>query len=109
MFILFNAKHGLNEIDKMMLRSLDEQCQASGGVDWTLQAIITKTDALRTGEIVKTIKSIQRDIAETAPTCLPPILTSAHEHPHLGVEDVRQSITEACGLTKTSAKLYRPP
>ncbi|TBU22697.1 P-loop containing nucleoside triphosphate hydrolase protein [Dichomitus squalens] len=108
-FILFNAKHGVNEVDRMMLSLLDEQCQASGGVNWTLQAIITKTDGLRTGELVKAIKNMQKDIYETAPTCLPPILTSAHEHPHLGIEDVRQSITEACGLSKTETKLYRPP
>ncbi len=109
MFILFNAKHGLNEFDRTMLRSLDEQCLASGGVNWTLQAIITKTDALRTGELLTAVKNMQRDIFESAPTCLPPILTSAHSHPHMGVGDVRQSIEEACGLGRTKTKLYRPP
>ncbi|KAM5530814.1 hypothetical protein V8D89_013543 [Ganoderma adspersum] len=108
-FILFNAKHGLNEVDRMMLHSLDEQCQASGGVNWTLQSIITKTDALRTGELLNAVKTIQRDIFESAPTCLPPILTSVHNFPHMGVDDVRQSIQEACGVSRTKTKLYRPP
>ena len=93
----------------MMLRSLDEQCQASGGVNWTLQAIVTKMDALHTGELLKAVKNIQRDIFESAPTCLPPILTSAHNHPHMGVDDVRQSIQEACGLDRMKTKLYRSP
>lgn len=92
----------------MMLRSLDEQCQASGGVNWTLQAIITKTDALRTGELLSAVKNIQRDIFESAPTCLPPILTSVHNFPHMGVDDVRESIQEACGVSRTKTKLYRP-
>ena len=92
-----------------MLQSLDERWQASGGLTWTLQAIITKTDALRAGELEKVVKNIQRDIYETAPTCLPPILTSAQEHPHYGVDSVRQSIQEACGLGRTETKVYRPP
>ena len=108
-FILFNAKHGLNEIDHMMLRSLDEQCQASGGLKWTLQAIITKLDTLRPGELEKTVKNMQTDIFQTAPSCLPPLLTSAHERPSVGVDNVRQSIVEACGLGKAEAKVYRPP
>ncbi|RPD64497.1 P-loop containing nucleoside triphosphate hydrolase protein [Lentinus tigrinus ALCF2SS1-7] len=110
-FILFNAKHGLNEVDRMMLQSLDEQCQSSGGLTWTLQAIITKSDALRPGELAKAVKGIQKDIFEAAPTCLPPILTAAHEQPHFGVDTVRQSILEACGLGKAETKVYssRPP
>ena len=93
----------------MMLRSLDDQCQASGGVNWTLQAIVTKMDALRPGETVETVKRIMKDIFEVAPTCLPPILTSARSSPHIGVEDVRQSIQEACGLGRTETKLYHQP
>ncbi|RDX54160.1 P-loop containing nucleoside triphosphate hydrolase protein [Lentinus brumalis] len=108
-FILFSAKHGLNEVDRMMLQSLDEQCQTSGGLRWTVQAIITKADSLRPGELAKAVKDIQQDIFETAPTCLPPILTAAHEQPHFGVDIVRQSIMEACGLGKAETKVYRPP
>ena len=110
-FILFNAKHGLNDVDRMMLQSLDEQCQSSGGLRWTLQAIITKTDSLRPGELAKAVKGMQKDIFETAPTCLPPILTAAHVQPHFGVDSVRQSISEACGLGKAETKVYpgRPP
>ncbi len=108
-FILFSAKHGLNEVDRMMLQSLDEQCQTSGGLRWTVQAIITKADSLRSGELARAVKDIQQDIFETAPTCLPPILTAAHEQPHFGVDTVRQSIMEACGLGKAETKVYRPP
>ena len=104
-FILFNAKHGLNETDKMMLSSLDEQCQASGGLRGTLQAIITKADSLHMGELAKAVKRIQKDVFEAAPTCLPPIITAAHGQPHLGVDLLRQSIVEACGLGRAEAKV----
>ena len=108
-FILFHASHGLNETDRIMLQSLDAHCQSSGGLRWTLQAIITKLDTLRANELVKAIKRIHRDIYEAAPTCLPPIITSAREHPHHGVDEVRASIAEACGLAKAETKVYRPP
>lgn len=108
-YILFHAKHGLNEVDRMMLSSLDEQCQASAGLKFTVQGIITKVDTLRDSELSKAIKSIQKDIFDAAPTCLPPIITSALEQPHYGVDQVRQSILEACGLGKAETKVYRPP
>lgn len=92
-----------------MLQSLDAHCQSSGGLRWTLQAIITKVDTLRSSELQNTIKDIQRDIFETAPTCLPPILTSAHQQPHFGVDAMRASIAEACGLAKAETRVYRPP
>ena len=107
MYILFNAKHGLNEVDRMMLRSLDEQCQASGGLRWTLQAVITKTDSLRMGELAKAVKEIQAGIFEAAPTCLPPILTSVRQQPYMGVDRVRESIVEACGLGRADAQIAR--
>ncbi|KAH9849865.1 P-loop containing nucleoside triphosphate hydrolase protein [Lenzites betulinus] len=108
-YILFHAKHGLNEVDRIMLSSLDQQCQASAGLKFTVQGIITKVDALRDNELEKAIKTIQKDIFDTAPTCLPPIITSALEHPHYGVEQVRQSILEACGLRRAELKVFRPP
>ncbi|KAI0675983.1 hypothetical protein C8Q78DRAFT_1007495 [Trametes maxima] len=108
-YILFHAKHGLNEVDRMMLSSLDEQCQSSAGLKFTVQGIITKVDTLRDSEITKAIKSIQKDIFDSAPTCLPPIITSALEHPHYGVDQVRLSIQEACGLGKAEMKVFRPP
>ncbi|KAI0630755.1 P-loop containing nucleoside triphosphate hydrolase protein [Trametes polyzona] len=108
-YILFHAKHGLNEVDRMMLSSLDEQCQASAGLKFTVQGIITKVDSLRDNELAKAVKNIQKDIFETAPTCLPPIVTSALEHPHFGVDQVRQSILEACGLGNAEMKVFRPP
>ncbi|KAL1945002.1 hypothetical protein VTO73DRAFT_2622 [Trametes versicolor] len=108
-YILFHAKHGLNDVDRMMLSSLDEQCRASSGLQFTVQGIITKTDTLRADEVAKTIKRIQAEIFETAPTCLPAIVTSALESPHFGVDQVRQSIEEACGLGRAEMKVFRSP
>ena len=105
MYILFSAKHGLNDIDKMMLHQLNEQCHASGGLRWTLQAVITKADELFHREF-KNIRKIQEDILEAAPLCLPPILTAA-EQPHFGIDNVRANIMEACGLGRAEVNIVR--
>ncbi|OBZ73989.1 putative GTP-binding protein EngB, partial [Grifola frondosa] len=105
-YILFHAKHGLSEVDKMMLQSLNEQC--SGGVKFTLQAIITKADMLLSGGS-PVIKNIQKEIFEAAPNCLPAIITSVLNSPYFGIGDVRRSIVEACGLEKGSSRIYQSP
>ncbi|KAH9933456.1 P-loop containing nucleoside triphosphate hydrolase protein [Fomitopsis serialis] len=98
-YVLVNATHGLNDPDRAMLQSLDAQCQATSGAKFTLQAVITKADGLlRSSDGRGAIKDIQRDIFETAPTCLPAIVTAALEESRLGIDDLRKSIEEACGL-----------
>ena len=94
-YILFNAKHGLNAADRLMLQSLDARFQASGGAGWTLQAVLTKVDTI---EGTGALPALQREIFELAPTCLPPVVTSALKHPRLGIEELRRSIAEACAL-----------
>jgi len=98
--VLINGRHGLNETDRAMLQTLDAQCQLSGGSKFTLQAVITKADVLvdNVKDGPGAIRAIQQDIFETAPTCLPAIITSALKHPFFGIEEVRTSIAEACGL-----------
>ncbi|KAI9464510.1 P-loop containing nucleoside triphosphate hydrolase protein, partial [Lactarius psammicola] len=97
-YILLNAKHGVNEADKLMLRDLDEKIQS--GSRWTLQAIITKADLVPLHRD-RTISSIKRTIFEHAPTCLPPIVTGSLKKSTstaMGVNDLRLSIIEACAL-----------
>lgn len=96
-YILFNAKHGLNEIDRMMLQSLDEQIQSSKGNRFTLQAILTKVDTLESDSVAM-VKKTQKEIFQTAPTCLPALLTSSTRRPPFGIDEVRRNIAEACGL-----------
>lgn len=95
--VLLNAKHGVNEADKLMLQHLDEKVQ-SGRLRWTLQAIITKADLVSPHNQEAAIEGIKRAIFENAPTCLPPIVTSSFKSNGLGVNDVRRSIVEACHL-----------
>ena len=97
-YILLNAKHGVNEADKLMLRDLDAKIQS--GSRWTLQAVITKADLVPLDRDT-TIPRIQRTIFEHAPTCLPPIITAALKSTSTapGVNDLRLSIVEACALT----------
>ena len=95
-FILFNGGHGLNEIDAMMLRSLDERVQASAGLEFTLQAVITKADILPDHKLASSITKMRKDIAEAAPTCLDPIITSTAKYPYVGIDAVRNAIMQAC-------------
>jgi len=95
-FILFNGGHGLNEIDAMMLQSLDERVQASAGLKFTLQAIITKADTIPDRKLTSSIAQMREDIAEAAPTCLDPIITSTAKYPYTGIDAVRNAIMQAC-------------
>jgi GTP-binding protein len=88
----------------MMLRLLDERVQAQGGASHTLQAVITKIDGVPLSNVRETIRQIRQDVFEAAPTCLPPLVTSAAKHPHFGVQELRANMIDACGLGKTSVK-----
>jgi GTP-binding protein len=81
-----------------MLQSLNAQCLASAGSRFTLQAIITKADAISSEEVSEVIPKMRKQIFEAAPVCLPPIITSAFMKPQFGIEETRKSIMEACGL-----------
>lgn len=95
-FILFNGGHGLNEIDTMMLHSLDERVQASAGLKFTLQAVITKVDMISGGKFASSTTQMKKDIAGAAPTCLDPIITSTAKYPYIGIDAVRNAIMQAC-------------
>ncbi|KAG9312782.1 hypothetical protein JVU11DRAFT_6196 [Chiua virens] len=97
-YTLFSAPHGLRSTDEAMLAELDSQLQQSGGTKFTLQAIITKADQLENGgrERVDQMKSA---IFRAAPTCLPPIITACPPKGlKFGMELVRKSIADCCGL-----------
>jgi len=98
-YILFNAKHGLNEADKQMVAHLSQSLVTEQGTQpFTLQAIITKADTIPIANLEEVIGKIKKDIWEAAPLCLPPIVTSAEMRPPFGVDLVRQNIAQACGL-----------
>ena len=80
----------------MMLRSLDERVQASAGLKFTLQAVITKADTIPCQKLASSIAQMKNDIAEAAPTCLDPIITSTAKYPYTGINAVRTAIMQAC-------------
>jgi GTP-binding protein len=94
--ILFNGEHGLNETDRMMIQILDQHCQNSAGLKFTLQAIITKADTIPTDDLSAKIPQIKQDIFKAAPACLPPIITCVAKHSNFGIDKVRKSINDAC-------------
>ncbi|KAI0272425.1 P-loop containing nucleoside triphosphate hydrolase protein [Gloeopeniophorella convolvens] len=100
-YLLINAKHGMNEADKLMLQDLDRRIQ-SGRAKWTLQAIITKADLLPSRGLEGSISDIQQTIFQHAPTCLPAITTASRKGNIFGIDEVRKSLMEACGLGRLS-------
>jgi GTP-binding protein len=98
-YILFNAKHGLNEFDRQMLQHLSTFLISETGTQpFTLQSVITKVDLVPPGQLAKALAGMRKEIFEAAPLCLPPILTSCEMNPHFGVGQVRENIASACGL-----------
>jgi len=96
-YILFNAKHPLNDFDTRMLSHLSNSLiSARGTQPFTLQSIITKADCIPVAKVTEVIDKMRREIWKAAPVCLPPIITSAGMNPPFGVEEVRQNIAEAC-------------
>jgi GTP-binding protein len=103
---LINASHGLKESDKMMLEHLNEKCQNSlaNNRPMTLQAIFTKCDLLR-ADAQGELQRMQKEIFETAPLCLPGIVTATSNGLRIGVEEVRRSIIDACGLAQVTTTI----
>ncbi|KAF9054734.1 P-loop containing nucleoside triphosphate hydrolase protein [Panaeolus papilionaceus] len=98
-YILFNAKHGLNDFDRQMLAHLSGSLLTDRGTQpFTLQAVITKVDLVPSSQLQTTLKTIREDIWKSAPLCLSPLITSSAMSPPFGIEAVRKNIKEACSL-----------
>jgi len=98
-YILFSAKIGLNAFDHQMLSHLSQKLVTPQGTQpYTLQAIITKADLVPTSDLRTSIALIQKVIWESAPLCLPAIVTSTAMSPPFQIDLVRRNIKEACGL-----------
>lgn len=89
-----------------MLADLDDQVQRSGGTTWTLQAVITKADMLLPSkargqegeqEAQQFLSVLRKELFKAAPTCLPPIVTSANKNLPFGIDDLKRNILDACG------------
>ncbi|KAJ3525741.1 hypothetical protein NMY22_g10448 [Coprinellus aureogranulatus] len=86
-YILFNAKHGLNEFDRQMLQHLSTfLISESGTQPFTLQSVIAKVDLVPPDQMARALARMKKEIFDAAPLCLPPILTSCEMNPPFGVE-----------------------
>ncbi|KAJ7483341.1 P-loop containing nucleoside triphosphate hydrolase protein [Mycena latifolia] len=98
-YILFNGKHILNPADLEMLAYISDRLFTQEGTQpYTLQAVITKADCIPNTSLGQVIPTIRKQIFESAPLCLPPIITSAVMRPMFGIDTVRANIAEVCGL-----------
>lgn len=99
-YILFNAKHGLNQFDVQMLEHLSENLMTVEGVQpFTLQSVITKVDTLPIADTRAAIEKMRTEIWKAAPLCLPPIITGAAMNPPFGLDALRANIANACGFS----------
>ncbi|RDB15908.1 putative GTP-binding protein EngB [Hypsizygus marmoreus] len=98
-YILFNAKHSLNESDTQMLAHISQMLISTRGTQpFTLQSVITKADCIPADKVSEVITRMRKDIWGAAPLCLPPVVTSATMSPPFGIEELRENIADACGL-----------
>ncbi|KAF9645006.1 hypothetical protein BDM02DRAFT_3190108 [Thelephora ganbajun] len=95
-FVLYNCGHGLNEIDAMMLQSLDERVHAPAGLKFTLQAVITKAATTPDRKLASSIGQMRKGIAEATPTCLDSIITSAAKYLYVGTDAVQDAVMQVC-------------
>lgn len=95
-YILFNAKHGLNDYDLRMLVHLSSLLLDDKGLQrFTIQAIITKADMIpHDGQGL--LERVRKNILDAAPLCLPPIVTSAQMKPPFGIDTLRHNILSVC-------------
>ncbi|KDQ19107.1 hypothetical protein BOTBODRAFT_171056 [Botryobasidium botryosum FD-172 SS1] len=96
-YVLLNAKNGINQDDLGMLRELDGMSQEQQ--TWTFQVVLTKIDAVPTKSLARQIKEMTEAVWETAPRCqLPWLPTSSSKWERRGIDDMRMSIARACGV-----------
>jgi GTP-binding protein len=82
-----------------MLSHLSQKLVTPRGTQpYTLQAIITKADLVPTNDLPTSIAVIQKAIWESAPLCLPAIVTSTALSPAFQIDRVRKNIADACGF-----------
>ena len=75
---------------------------------WTLQAVITKSDRLlQLPDAKDQLKQMQKDIFDTAPTCLPGIVTAATKHITFGIDDLRLNVLDACGVGVVQGRVMK--
>jgi len=96
-YILFNAKHGINDYDSQMLVHLSSLLLDDKGLQrFTIQAIITKADMIPPLDGHVFLERTRKIILDAAPLCLPPIVTSAQMKPPFGIDTLRRNILGVC-------------
>lgn len=83
-----------------MLQHLNDKLQANVATraQLTLQAILTKVDTIPAENASASIKATQADIFKYAPICLPALLTAVTPKVAVGIDAVKASISEVCGV-----------
>lgn len=84
-----------------MLGLLHQRVQDAFGVGFAYQAVFTKAEGDDAHPQSARARMLVEQIHEVAPTCLPPVFTSAQMG--TGIDDLRRAVGEACGLAEKTA------
>ncbi|TDL23746.1 P-loop containing nucleoside triphosphate hydrolase protein [Rickenella mellea] len=98
-YVLINAKHGVTSFDETLLQELNSKL-SSTLTHVTMQTVITKIDKLSKHATSQDLVAIERKIHELAPMCMPSIVTAVLKPHNIGIEEMRRSIAQACGLAR---------
>ena len=69
-----------------------------------LLALVSQPDDFNNGT---SGNAMQKDIFDTAPTCLPGIVTAATKHITFGIDDLRLNVLDACGVGVVQGRVMK--
>ena len=82
-FILVDARHGMKDSDKDLMKMLDETAVP-------YRIVLTKTDKVKNESLERVTKRIQKELKNHGAAFPEPLLTSAHKG--FGLDEVRDLI-----------------
>ena len=98
-YFLLNASHSYNSADELMLETLDQVVQATSGLRFQIQGVLTKSDQLSAKDLKNRMQVAEALLAKKAATSMLPLLvTSCNSKFRIGIDRVRESIAQACHL-----------
>lgn len=85
-----------------MISELNGMFERQENRRWTFQLVLTKVDSVSTGALQDQVTKTVEAVWNVAPSCQPPyILTSSSNWERRGIDEMRESIVEACGVLRT--------
>ncbi|KAH9933448.1 uncharacterized protein B0H18DRAFT_983749 [Fomitopsis serialis] len=98
-FLIIDASKGLGAPDESMLQYIASFEKPK----FSVQPVLTKADLVKPGDRDEVAQQIQEAIQKALPSASPPIITCSRLGSNLGIQEMRTSIAEACGMSMEQA------